>query len=67
MGYPVKVQKVQRASTRSYYINFPLALAEAMGLKKGESFEWILEDKNTLLFQRIKPLKPRKIKGKRLS
>jgi hypothetical protein len=67
MGYPVKVQKVQRATTRSYYINFPVALAEAMDLEKGESFEWVLEDKNTLLFQRLKPRKPRKLKRKRLS
>lgn len=67
MGYPVKVQKIQRTTTRSYYINFPVALAEAMGLEKGETFEWVLEDKNTLLFQRLKPRKPRKLKTKRLS
>lgn len=67
MGYPVKVQKVQRPTNRSYYVNFPVALAEAMDLQKGENFEWVIEDKNTLLFQRLKPLKPRKIKAKRLS
>ena len=63
MGYPVKVQKVERPTNRSYYVNFPVALAQAMGLEKGENFEWVIEDKNTLLFQRIKPLKPRKIKN----
>ena len=67
MGYPVKVQKVQRPTNRSYYVNFPVALAEAMDLQKGENFQWVIEDKNTLLFQRLKPLKPRKTKAKRLS
>ena len=66
MGYPVKLQKVERPTNRSYYVNFPVALAEAMGLEKGENFEWVIEDKNTLLFQRTKPHKPRRIKNKRL-
>ena len=30
MGYPVKLQKVERPTNRSYYINFPTALAEAI-------------------------------------
>lgn len=56
MGYPVKLQKVERPTNRSYYINLPAALAEAMQLEKGEEFEWILEDRNTLILQRLKPL-----------
>jgi hypothetical protein len=59
MGYPVKIQKVQRPTNRSYYVNFPVALAEAIGLEKGEDLEWLLEDKNTLILQRIKPKAPR--------
>jgi len=66
MGYPVKVQKVERPTNRSYYVNFPVALAEAMDLEKGESFEWAIEDKNTLVFRRLKPVKPRRLKTKRL-
>jgi bifunctional DNA-binding transcriptional regulator/antitoxin component of YhaV-PrlF toxin-antitoxin module len=66
MGYPVKLQKVERPTNRSYYINFPVALAEAMGMRKGETFEWVIEDKNTLVLQRLKSVKPRKIKHKRL-
>ena len=54
MGYPVKLQKVQRPTNRSYYINFPAALAEAMQVEKGEEFEWIVEDRNTLVLKRIK-------------
>lgn len=47
-GYRVKLQKVERPTNRSYCINFPVALAEAMGMEKGEEFEWLIEDKNTL-------------------
>ena len=55
MGYPVKLQKVERPTNRSYYINFPSAMAEAIQVEKGEEFEWIVEDRNTLILQRIKP------------
>ncbi len=55
MGYPVKLQKVDRPTNRSYYINFPTALAEAIQVEKGEEFEWIVEDKNTLILQRLRP------------
>jgi hypothetical protein len=62
MGYPVKIQKVERPTNRSYYVNFPVALAEAIGLEKGEDLEWLLEDKNTLILQRIRPKPPRRVK-----
>jgi hypothetical protein len=54
-GYRVKLQKVERPTNRSYYINFPVALAEALGMEKGEEFEWLIEDKNTLVFTRVVP------------
>lgn len=57
MGYRVKIQKVERPSNRSFYLNFPMALAEALGVKKGETFEWEIEDRNTLIVKRIKPSK----------
>lgn len=59
MGYKVKIQHVQRTGTQSYYVNFPVALAEAMGLAKAEQWEWLLEDKNTLLLRRVVPVKLR--------
>jgi len=62
MGYPVKIQKVERPTNRSYYVNFPVALAEAIGLEKGEDLEWLLEDKNTLILQRLKPKPRRRLK-----
>jgi len=52
MGYQVKLQKVERPTNRSYYINLPTAVAEAIDATKGETFEWSLEDKNTLVLSR---------------
>ncbi len=54
MGYPVKLQKVERPTNRSYYINMPAAIADALLLAKGEQFEWEIEDKNTLILSRLK-------------
>ncbi len=52
MGYLIKVQKVDRPTNRSYYLNLPVVLAEAMELTKGEAWEWFIEDKNTLVLVR---------------
>ena len=62
MGYRVKIQKVERPSNRSFYLNFPMALAEALDVKKGETFEWSVEDRNTLIVKRVKPAKSAKKK-----
>ena len=53
MGYPVKLQKVERPTNRSYYLNLPTAIAEAIAASKGEAFEWSVEDKNTLVLSRV--------------
>lgn len=53
MGYPTKVQLICRKnSADQYYINFPTALAQAIGLQKGEIIEWIIEDKANLIAHR---------------
>ena len=39
MGYLTKIQKVERPTNQSFYVNLPSALAQAMGIEKGESFE----------------------------
>ena len=54
MGYKVKIQRVERGATKSFYVNFPAAVAEVCNLEKGEELEWIIEDKNTFTLQRIK-------------
>ena len=62
MGYNVKIQRVERGATKSFYINFPAALAEACQLEKGEEMEWIVENKNTFILQRVKKLPKKQIK-----
>ena len=52
MGYPTKVQLIQRKASEQWYINFPAALAQAMEFDKGETVEWIIEDKDTLRLHR---------------
>lgn len=56
MGYKVKIQRVERGNTKSFYVNFPAAVAESAMLEKGEEMEWVIEDKNTFIFQRVKPI-----------
>jgi hypothetical protein len=40
-----------------------VALADAIGIEKGEAFEWWVEDKNTLVFKRIREKPRRKFKS----
>ena len=48
MGYPTKVQLIQRAASQQWYVPFPAALARALDLHKGEVIEWNIEDNRTL-------------------
>jgi len=57
MGYTVKIQRVERRKTKSFYVNFPAAVAEAVQMEKGEELEWVIEDRNTFVLRRIKPIK----------
>jgi len=63
MGYRIKVQKVERPTNRSFYVNLPVVLAEAMDLRKGDELEWFLEDKNTLVLARVRKQKARLFKA----
>jgi len=54
MGYPVKIQKVERPTNKSYYVNLPVALAESAEIQKGEECEWLIEDRNTFVLRRKK-------------
>lgn len=63
-GYLIKVQKVERPTNRSYYLNLPVVLAEAMEIKKGEEMKWLVEDKNLLLLCRKQKRPPRKLRAK---
>ena len=57
MGYFTKIQKVERPTNRSYYVNLPSAVAQSLQIQKGEMFEWLVEDKNLLLLRRAKRVK----------
>ena len=54
MGFPTKVQLIQRKDSQQWYINFPSAVAQAMEFARGEIVEWVIEDKNRLLLRRRK-------------
>ncbi len=54
MGYSVKIQRVERRNTKSFYVNFPTAIAEAAQIEKGEELEWVIEDRNTFVLRRVK-------------
>lgn len=64
MGYIIKVQKVERPTNRSFYLNLPAVLAEALDIRKGEQLQWSVEDKNTLILSRLHAKKPRHLRHK---
>jgi len=52
MGFPTKVQVIQRARSRQWYVSLPSACAQMMGFRKGETVEWVLTEKGDLLLRR---------------
>ena len=66
MGFPTKVQLINRKKSEQWYINFPSAVAQAMEFVKGEIVEWIISDKkNLILHRKDAPPDPIKLKKKR--
>ena len=53
MGFPTKVQLIKRKASEQWYINFPSAIAQAMEFSRGESVEWLVEDKALLALRRL--------------
>jgi len=52
MGYPTKVQCIERKDSAQFYINFPTPLAQALDFSKGEIVEWSIHDKANLILSR---------------
>jgi len=52
MGYPTKVQLIDRKKSQQWYINFPAAIARAMQFERGEVVEWIIKDRQHLILKR---------------
>jgi len=52
MGYPTKIQLIKREKSEQWYINFPSAVAQAMEFEKGETVEWLIENKKKMTLKR---------------
>jgi hypothetical protein len=55
MGFPTKVQLISRKASEQWYVNLPSAVAQAMEFSRGETVEWIVEDKSLLALRRLNP------------
>jgi hypothetical protein len=54
MGYLSKLQVIQRSKgQKQFYLICPSPLAQALEMEKGETLEWIVEDKRTLTVRRV--------------
>jgi bifunctional DNA-binding transcriptional regulator/antitoxin component of YhaV-PrlF toxin-antitoxin module len=61
MGYISKVQVIKRGTkNRQYYLICPSPLAQALEIEKGESIEWVVEDKQKLIIKRLSMKKGKK-------
>lgn len=61
MGYETKLQVIERKNnTRQFYIVCPAPLAEALEMEKGETLEFVVEDKNRLTIRRKQAMKAKK-------
>jgi hypothetical protein len=53
MAYLTKLQVIERANgQQQFYLICPAPLAQALEMEKGESIEWVVEDKWTLRIKR---------------
>ncbi len=64
MGYPTKVQCIQRQTSEQWYVNFPAAMAAAMEFNRGEVVEWIVQDKYVLALRRTEASKAKQSSAK---
>ena len=65
MGYQSKVQVIQRGGIqRQFYLICPAPLAQALEIEKGETIEWVVEDKWSLRVLRLKRPSERGTKSK---
>jgi len=42
MGYSTKIQLVKRQTSEQWYVNFPVAVAQAVEFEQGEVVEWFI-------------------------
>jgi len=66
MAYQSSIQVIERANrTRQYYLICPAPLAQALEMEKGETIEWVVEDKYSLRITRTPPARTAGTKGTR--
>lgn len=64
MGYLSKLQVIQRSKgQKQFYMICPAPLAQALEMEKGETLEWVVEDKQTLTVRRIDSKEASRRKG----
>ena len=64
MAYKSSIQVIERANrTRQYYLICPAPLAQALEMEKGETIEWVVEDKYTLTIRRMPAATPTRGRG----
>jgi hypothetical protein len=64
MGYATKVQSIKRKDSEQFYVGFPMQAARMLDLAAGEHVEWCIEDRETLVLQRLEA-PPSPLKKKR--
>lgn len=64
MGYQSKLQVIERGGIqRQFYLICPAPLAQALEIAKGETIEWVVEDKWTLTVKRLSASSAKSRKG----
>jgi len=54
MGYKTKIQLIKRKDSQQWLFNIPVAIGEALELKKGETLDLSIKDSNYLIVRRVK-------------
>lgn len=54
MGYKTKIQLIQRKDSQQWLFNIPVAIGEALELKKGETLDLTIKDSDCLIVRRVK-------------
>lgn len=62
MGYKTKVQSIKRKTSEQWYINFPMALAQALEFEQSEEVEWVIAEDGTLILTRPNASKRTQVK-----
>ena len=54
MGCKTKIQLIERKTSEQWYLFFPMAIARALELEKGEEFEIVIKSADEIVLRRAK-------------